>query len=255
MVKTYCVYKHTSPSGKVYIGITKQSLNMRWKNGFGYESSPHFWNAIQKYGWDSFDHEIVYDGLSEEHACFLEQDLIKRYKATDRRYGYNQKSGGEKGSKLNNEVRQRMSENMKKYYLEHPEAKEIQSKKAKGFHHSNESKLKMSEAAKRRHYTLTDEWKRKIGYANKARLSTDKNLYEETCLRCRENGKKRQKKVNQFSLTGEFITCFENAHAAERDTGIKNGNISACCRGIKKTAGGYKWQYANENITAVGKSL
>lgn len=28
----YCVYKHTSPNGKVYIGITKKKPNDRWEN-------------------------------------------------------------------------------------------------------------------------------------------------------------------------------------------------------------------------------
>ena len=32
----WCVYKHTSPSGGIYIGITKQNPIVRWNNGFGY---------------------------------------------------------------------------------------------------------------------------------------------------------------------------------------------------------------------------
>ena len=36
--KTYCVYKHTSPSGKVYIGMTcKDPPEKRWSNGNGYK--------------------------------------------------------------------------------------------------------------------------------------------------------------------------------------------------------------------------
>lgn len=35
--KKYCVYMHTSPSEKRYIGITSQSPEARWrKNGAGY---------------------------------------------------------------------------------------------------------------------------------------------------------------------------------------------------------------------------
>lgn len=30
---TYTVYKHTSPNGKVYIGITKLSVERRWQEG------------------------------------------------------------------------------------------------------------------------------------------------------------------------------------------------------------------------------
>lgn len=32
----YKLYRHTSPSGKVYIGITKTSVYARWMNGRGY---------------------------------------------------------------------------------------------------------------------------------------------------------------------------------------------------------------------------
>ena len=32
----YTVYKHTSPSGKVYIGITGKKVEERWEYGYGY---------------------------------------------------------------------------------------------------------------------------------------------------------------------------------------------------------------------------
>lgn len=32
-MNNYCVYKHTSPSGKVYVGITKLKPKYRWNNG------------------------------------------------------------------------------------------------------------------------------------------------------------------------------------------------------------------------------
>lgn len=32
-MNNYCVYKHTSPSGKVYAGITKLKPKYRWNNG------------------------------------------------------------------------------------------------------------------------------------------------------------------------------------------------------------------------------
>lgn len=31
--KTYKVYKHIFPNGKVYVGITSQPLNCRWRSG------------------------------------------------------------------------------------------------------------------------------------------------------------------------------------------------------------------------------
>ena len=92
---SYCVYKHTSPSGKVYIGITGLNPVKRWRNGKGYESNTYFWRAISKYGWDSFTHEIIVSMLTKEEASRIEIDLIAKYKSNDPEYGYNITSGGE----------------------------------------------------------------------------------------------------------------------------------------------------------------
>ena len=46
--KLYCVYKHTSPSGKIYIGMTCQEPpEKRWHNGNGYKNNPHFIKKIE----------------------------------------------------------------------------------------------------------------------------------------------------------------------------------------------------------------
>ena len=60
----YKVYMHTSPSGKVYVGITCQPTYARWKNGNGYKNNKHFYNAIIKYGWDNFEHQIILENVS-----------------------------------------------------------------------------------------------------------------------------------------------------------------------------------------------
>ena len=91
----YCVYKHTSPSGKSYIGITKQRPSARWKGGQGYKNNLYFYRAIKKYGWRNFTHEILASGLSKGVACELEAKLIEFGRYTDKRYGYNITAGGE----------------------------------------------------------------------------------------------------------------------------------------------------------------
>lgn len=63
----YSVYCHTSPSGKKYVGISKNPVK-RWNSGRGYSKNYRFARAINKYGWDSFRHEILADGLSAEEA-------------------------------------------------------------------------------------------------------------------------------------------------------------------------------------------
>ena len=97
-MKFYSVYKHTAPNGKVYIGITKQNPKYRWgKEGRGYINNEHFYRAIQKYGWNSFAHEILYTNLEKEEAKRLEIELISRHNSSNPNFGYNNSLGGEAG--------------------------------------------------------------------------------------------------------------------------------------------------------------
>ena len=43
--------------------------------------------------------------------------------------------------------------------------------------------------------------------------------------------------------TGELLATFPSTREAERVTGINHSNISACCLGKYKSAGGYIWRY------------
>lgn len=93
----YSVYMHINKiNQKKYIGITKNKPEERWLNGYGYKKQA-FYNAIQKYGWDNFEHVILFDGLSQSEACQKEIDLISYYKTNNKLYGYNISSGGENG--------------------------------------------------------------------------------------------------------------------------------------------------------------
>jgi len=55
---------------------------------------------------------------------------------------------------------------------------------------------------------------------------------------------KSSKSVIQLTKNGEFIREFYSIRQAERETGVFNTNISHCCSGKVKTAGGFKWGYA-----------
>lgn len=92
---TWCVYKHTSPSGKVYIGITHyEDPKYRFgRNGSYYKKGTVFRKAIDKYGWDNIKHEILYTNLSEQEAKEKEKELIKFY--SDLGISYNMTIGGD----------------------------------------------------------------------------------------------------------------------------------------------------------------
>ncbi|MBO5630402.1 MAG: HNH endonuclease [Aeriscardovia sp.] len=56
----------------------------------------------------------------------------------------------------------------------------------------------------------------------------------------------RSKPVVQLDNDGNALKVWASAREAERGTGASFQNIYKCCRGIRNTAGGYKWRYANE---------
>ena len=69
MENNYIIYQHKNKiNGKMYIGLTKQNPITRWRNGKGYAKNKHFSDAIQKYGWENFEHTILYTGLTQEEA-------------------------------------------------------------------------------------------------------------------------------------------------------------------------------------------
>lgn len=95
---TYCVYAHINKiNGKIYIGQTINGIypDRRWQNGNGYKGCTLFYRAIQKYGWDSFEHEIIASNLTLEEANHFEELLIRKLDTTNPNKGYNLKSGGE----------------------------------------------------------------------------------------------------------------------------------------------------------------
>lgn len=170
------VYEHENlVNGKKYFGITIKKPTARWGgDGSGYKSNKHFWNAIQKYGWnEGFSHKILFDGLSVAEAREIEEMLIDDYKTHDPKYGYNGTHGGEL-ERPNEETKRKMSNSTKAYLEKHPETiRRGENHPSYGKRHSEESRRKMSEALKGENHPnygkhLSKETRRKISEANKA---------------------------------------------------------------------------------------
>lgn len=58
---------------------------------------------------------------------------------------------------------------------------------------------------------------------------------------------KKSISVIQLDKNKNLINIFSSISEAERKTKIYNPNIIKCCKGERKTAGGYIWKYANKN--------
>lgn len=215
---------HISPNNKRYIGITGQNLERRWrKNGEGYKHHLYFWNAIQKYGWDNFKHEILYTDLTKEEAEQKEIELIEYYKSNNSDYGYNMSIGGESGSK--------------------------------GYKYTDEQKKHMSEVHKgkkngmygKRHTEETIE-KNRVAHLKE-------NLSEGTIYKMKvaKMGKKRNPESikKQVEVRSNKVICLETSviyngtKEAGRLNNIDPSCISKVCRGERKTAGGFHWRYGD----------
>lgn len=104
----YTVYKHTTPSGKSYIGITKNSIRKRIGNG--YRHNKYMKAAIARYGWENIETEVIAENVSLDEANLLETYYILSLETTNRKRGYNICDGGLSWNSQADEVRRKISE-------------------------------------------------------------------------------------------------------------------------------------------------
>lgn len=238
-MNSYYVYKHTTPSGKVYIGITKQELRKRWKHGKGYEGCTAFYRAVVKYGWDNIRHEVLYSDLDRETACAIEQQLIAKYDSTNPLKGYNLTTGGDH-YEYTPEVAQRLGESLKKAYKERPELRAHLSEIQKGRKSSQQSSEK-KRAAMLAFYKEHPEKRKECG--NSFRGKKRGQAFAEAL------GARKSKPVICIDTNCIYKSIKQ---AAEAEGGSPAG-ITAVLRGRVKTCAGKKYKYyleeqnANEN--------
>ncbi len=91
--RNYCVYRHITPDGKVYIGQTQQKPEARWGNGKFYKANPEFTAACEYFGWKNVKHEILDENLTQAEAYKLERKYIGELDAMNPIKGYNKLPG------------------------------------------------------------------------------------------------------------------------------------------------------------------
>ena len=212
----FYVYQHKNKiNGKSYIGITNQNLKDRWKEGLGY-SNQDFYNAIQKYGWNNFDHIILKEKLSKEEAEKLEQYYIKYFDSYNN--GYNRSLGGESGffgGHHTQKTKDQISKTLHNYIQEKdPDRGKRLVQMLKNNPEINQKRL--DNLRKKNPKAGTQEAKDKV--------------------------KKNRKKVKCI----ETEVIFNSIKEASEWVKISNTGITHCLKGEQKTAGGYHWIYINE---------
>lgn len=247
--ETWCVYMHVNLiNNKVYVGQTcKKPPELRWGRGSGYREDvqPVFYRAIQKYGWDNFDHRIIADNLTKEEASQLEIELIAQYKSNCHRYnnpsyGYNMTDGGEGhyGHEHSDEARKKMRQHAKQRFSI-PENTPMfgrthteESRKRIGDGHrdpSAETRQKMSESAIAR---CTDEWRRKKSEQYKGKFVGNKNP--------------NAKYVYQYSSNWDLIKIWETVKDVSVEFEVSKSTVSGTwLKNSERLYRGFHWSLIN----------
>lgn len=252
-MKTFIIYKLTSPSGKIYIGQTNRTLEIRWKehlklarNGGNLPLS----RAIRRYK-EQFTVEIVVAGVPEWAVNAFEKYWIHYYDTYN--FGYNCTTGGEglKGYKHSEKTKailaQKSTGNTSHLGHRHSQyTKDLLSNLHKGNTywkgktHTAESKKKMSDSAQGK--TIRKETREKLSIAATGRkhtLETKKKMSE--YARVYRTGKNASRATSVICIdTGEV---FDTIQEAACKMGLDNSAIGKCCKGRLKTTGGYRWKY------------
>lgn len=212
-------------NGMIYVGQTIQILEERWKQHRKINSNCRYLKyAFKKYGIDKFEFKMICICFDEELDKF-EVQYIKLFNSMVPN-GYNLRNGGNSG-RHHEETKKKISDTLKN---KKNMVVNISSNRKLGKPHNEETKQKISNSLKGRTdivRTKTSNW---IG---KHHTEESKNKMSES----------HKIKITQYDLNNNIIQSFNSINEASIETGIDRTVIGKCCKGIRKTAGGFKWQY------------
>ena len=193
--------------------------------------------------------------------------LISKYNTTDRNFGYNRENGGSSFGKHSEEYKKRMSNMQKEIWKNSPERKEKMSKMKMGTHLSEETKEKIRQANLGKKYSKDVIEKRVAKTKGQKRPEMSKKmkkLWENGNFKgnsgnkgtlkqkeaARQNAKIAQefvkKPVLQFDKQGNFIAEYSSAVEASNAIGKKHAQISAVCKGKRKSTYGFVFKFKEE---------
>ena len=247
---------------KEYIGQTVQDDFQIRLNGHISDANSgvkrHLYNAIRFYGWDQFTIETLHsfprEGDWQERLDELEIQEIAR-RGTLAPGGYNNETGGNRHKVLHEDTKALMSS-----------VRSGDRHAMFGKHHQDEAKELLKEANRKevqqwskdgtqllRTFESVEEAARESGACSEhigkvckgARKTSGgfqwKFVNQEDV---QTNSPLKFTKIQQWSFDGEtLIEEFGTIREASEKTGAGNGRISKCCKGVSRSAGGFKWKF------------
>lgn len=225
-----CVYMYINKiNNKKYVGQTKDFNKRHREHKTKSNNKTYIDRAFNKYGEENFEIIILKENLKTQCLMDLyECYYIKKYKCLNEE-NYNISDGGYGGNKYAGKTEEEMLEFRHKM-------SEINKGKIK----NEETKKKMSESKKGK--LLSEEHKRKLSENHANFKGKNHPKYGKKV----SDDKKKSTKVAQYDLDGNLIKIWKRIKQAEIELRIPGSNISSCCRGKLKTAGGFIWKYIDE---------
>lgn len=254
------IYKITNTvNQKCYIG---QSVNIErrfsdHKNRVYYtQYETPLYKAFKKYGVDKFLFEVL-EECSKELLDERERYYIALFKSADKKYGYNFTFGGKGYTGTHYEDQRKLwnkhiSEGKTGKKIKSPSAETLakRSQSLRGIPRTEVWLRRMSESLKGRE--ISPETRAKISASLKGRHPSEEAIEK---LRIASTGRVQteearkkisqrvSKKVCQLDNEGHVISIYSSAREANSATGISFSNISSCCNGKRKKAGGFGWKF------------
>lgn len=240
------IYKLTSPSGKSYIG---QSINIdrrmkKYRNA-NCKAQYGIYNAILKYGFDSFRLDIIHEIEDSDNVIDVLnklEELEIRLQNTMYPNGYNMVSGGN-----NRFASEKHKENLSKSHKGKkmlPQTAEALRKSNIGRKLTDEHKLKLLNASIGR--VKSDEERLKISKRMSGNVISDETKLK---LSIANKGKSKPpefryilaKEVYKLDMNYNFIEKYRSLSDAAKSVNTEARRISACYTESRKSHLGFRW--------------
>lgn len=233
----YCITNKIN--GKKYIGQTKFDDDRRIKEHFHIADTTdrnlYLYNSIRKYGKENFDIEILKDNLPEEELDKWEIYYIGLYDTFEHGYNNTIGGGGIRGYHHTEETKQKISENHNPDIYTEERARKI-SFAQRGRPKSEEHKKKLSEWAKKRTGSKNAFYGKKHTEESKQKnsIAHRKYIFVQTDLDTGEE-------INRFSTIQEVCKYISSNNLSEAKESSIAYRIYQTIYGNQTNAYGYGW--------------
>ena len=212
-MKEGIIYKATNvATGEIYVGATTIKLKDRINDHYNKADKNYnhkFQKAILEYGKENFDWEQIDTAEDSNELALKETYYISKFDSINK--GYNSNRGG----------------GFKKTIYQYNLTGELES-----------TFQSLEEASKSS--SISEE---SISHACVGDRKTSNGFYwtYTTTFDLKEDI--RKKKVIQYDFDGELVKVFDSISEASKATEVNKSSIAKCCRGERKKAGNFIWEF------------